>query len=116
MKLDTIFKILLLITIIFTIQEIWPLYELIKKIRNGNILFFIKEEFHRLYAFFCLYNLKEDIKIFSTNTNVSPKPRYFVFFVLSGCVTFIVKLILNKISTLIGECLIPKRYAATHIK
>ncbi|CDU18783.1 longevity-assurance (LAG1) protein, putative [Plasmodium yoelii] len=116
MKLDTIFKILLLITIIFTIQEIWPLYELLKQIRDGSILFFIKEQFHKLYTFFCLYNLKTDINIFSTNINVSPNPRYFVFFVLSGCITFIVKYILNQISTLIGERLIPKRKWSPYIR
>ncbi|CAD2094789.1 longevity-assurance (LAG1) protein, putative [Plasmodium vinckei brucechwatti] len=109
MKLDTIFKILLLITIIFTTHQIWPLYELAKQISNGTVLFCIKEEFHKLYIFFCLYNLKEDIEIFSTNTNVPPKPRYFVFFVLSGFVTYIIKFILNKISTRIGDRLIPKR-------
>ncbi|KEG02799.1 longevity-assurance (LAG1) protein, putative [Plasmodium vinckei vinckei] len=116
MKLDTIFKILLLITIIFTTHQIWPLYGLTNQIRNGTILFCIKNEFYKLYTLFSLYNLKEDIEIFSTNTNVSPKPRYFVFFLLSGCVTYIAKLILNKISTQIGERLIPKRKWSPYIR
>ncbi|GAW81473.1 hypothetical protein, conserved [Plasmodium gonderi] len=109
MKLDTVFKFLLLVVIIFTLQQIWPLYDLGNKLQNGTLLHFVNNELNKLYTNFCFKNVKKDMKIFYNEKYIIPKPCYFVFFIISAFFALVAKYLMNRISYPLGERWIPKK-------
>ncbi|SBT36536.1 longevity-assurance (LAG1) protein, putative [Plasmodium ovale wallikeri] len=110
MKLDTVFKILLVLVILFTIQQIWPLYQLAVALRGGEFFFLVKSGFTKLQTIFHFEKIKKELQTFYNDKDIIPQPTYYIFFLLSGCLTFVLKLILHKLSHPIGEHMIPKKY------
>ncbi|CRH00587.1 longevity-assurance (LAG1) protein, putative [Plasmodium relictum] len=115
MKLDTVFKILLLVVIIFTIQQLWPLKEIKDVLKNESFILLIKRTLKKLQNF-NFNHIKDELLTFYNEKYIIPKPSYFIFFGISGCFTFIVKFILNKLSQPIGEKLIPQKKWSQRIR
>ncbi|SBT70732.1 longevity-assurance (LAG1) protein, putative [Plasmodium malariae] len=116
MKLDTIFKILLCVVILFTIQQIWPLHEIRSTLQNGRLLLHIKNAFTKVQSNFSIHLIQKELTSFYDDEYIVPKPSYFIFFVICGCFTFMGKYILNKLSNPIGERMIPKNKWSQRIR
>ncbi|SBT72782.1 longevity-assurance (LAG1) protein, putative [Plasmodium ovale] len=116
MKLDTVFKILLVLVILFTIQQIWPLYQLAVALRGGEFFFLVKSGFTKLQTIFHFEKIKKELQTFYNDKDIIPQPTYYIFFLLSGCLTFVLKLILHKLSHPIGEHMIPKKKWSERIR
>ncbi|SBS84617.1 longevity-assurance (LAG1) protein, putative, partial [Plasmodium ovale curtisi] len=116
MKLDTIFKILLVVVILFTIQQIWPLYQLAVALRGGEFFFLVKSGFTKLQTIFNFEKIKKELQTFYNEKDIIPQPTYYIFFLLSGCLTFVLKLILHRLSHPIGEHMIPKKKWSERIR
>ncbi|ETW20073.1 hypothetical protein PFNF135_01070 [Plasmodium falciparum NF135/5.C10] len=110
MKLDTVFKILLLVVIVFTICQIRTLNELMNILRDGDFIILIKNILYNLIINSNYFDIKNKWLSFYRTKYLIPQVSYFIFFLISGCITYVLKYILNKISNSLGEKLIPTKY------
>ncbi|CAX63954.1 hypothetical protein PFAG_00930 [Plasmodium falciparum Santa Lucia] len=109
MKLDTVFKILLLVVIVFTICQIRTLNELMNILRDGDFIILIKNILYNLIINSNYFDIKNKWLSFYRTKYLIPQVSYFIFFLISGCITYVLKYILNKISNSLGEKLIPTK-------
>ncbi|EWC78242.1 hypothetical protein C923_01061 [Plasmodium falciparum UGT5.1] len=109
MKLDTVFKILLLVVIVFTICQIRTLNELMNILRDGDFIILIKNILYNLIINSNYFDIKNKWLSFYRTKYLIPQVSFFIFFLISGCITYVLKYILNKISNSLGEKLIPTK-------
>ncbi|KNA02275.1 hypothetical protein PVNG_01430 [Plasmodium vivax North Korean] len=116
MKLDTVFKFLLVVVILFTLQQIWPLRDVRSKLQNGTLVPWVKGALRRVYSHFCFKVIRRDMQIFYREKYIVPRPCYFVFFLVSGCLTLGAKWLMHRVSQPLGERWIPRKKWSERIR
>ncbi|KJP88849.1 hypothetical protein AK88_01539 [Plasmodium fragile] len=116
MKLDTVFMFLVVVVIVFTVEQICPLHELHRKLQNGTLVPWVKSTLRKLCSHFCFKSIKRDMEIFYREKYIVPKPCYFLFFIVSGCLTLGAKWLMHRVSQPLGERWIPRKKWSERIR
>lgn len=115
MKVDTVFKILLVVVISFTIRQLLPFLE-ITKYPDYNYIHIIIKHVTTTFRNFNFFHMKKELLQFYKEQDILPKPFFFCFFGFSAIITLLVKVILHKISLPIAERLIPQKKWSKRIR